>query len=257
LEAYQLSDLMDIMQKLRGENGCPWDKQQTHQSLKKYLIEECYEAIDALEQNDPQKIAEELGDVLLQIVFHAQLGAEAGTFCMDDVLRAVCEKLISRHPHVFADKHVKDAQEVAVNWSAIKQKEHGIESHTDNLYAVPASLPALMRAQKVQKRAAQAGMDFADIKGAYDKLAEEIQELWDVKDSEDPSKPEEELGDVLFSVVNVARFLDVDCEQALSNSTQKFIRRFAYVEEQAAAKKQKMEQLSFEELDMMWKDSKK
>lgn len=254
---YTLDDLIRIMQTLRGKNGCPWDKQQTHETLKKYLIEECYETIDALTQKDPQKIAEELGDVLLQIVFHAQIGAEAGTFTIDDVIRSICEKLILRHPHVFGDVSVKDADEVTENWQKIKQKEQDIKTHTQNLKAVPQCLPSLIRAQKVQKRAGDAGFDFKDANEAYRKLLEEAKELQTEFVQMDPARLEDEVGDVLFSVVNVARFLQVDCEEALSHSTQKFITRFEYVEKKAVEQNKTMEQLSFQEVDMIWEESKK
>ncbi len=250
---YTINDLLEIMEKLRGENGCPWDRVQTHESIKKSMIEEAYEAIDALDSGDDKAFANELGDVLLQVVFHAQIAKERGAFCFDDCLNEICTKLISRHTHVFGADKAADEKESLEVWEKNKKKEKGLETYTDALKDVPHYLPALMRAEKVQKKAKAAGFDWDDISGALEKVKEESNELAEAKKSGNQEHIEEELGDLLFSVVNVARFLDVTAEVALAKAVNKFISRFEKVEKCVAADGKDMKELSLEELDAVWK----
>ena len=229
---YSIDDLLEIVKLLRGEGGCPWDREQTHASIKSDFIEETCEVIEAIDLNDPELLREELGDVLLQVVFHCRIEEENGSFVFDDVCDEVCKKLIIRHPHVFGDVSVDGTDEVLKNWDAIKMKTKNQETYTDTLTSVAKSLPALMRAQKVGKRAMRAGMDFR---------CAEI---------------EEEIGDLLFSCVNAARHLGVDAEQALKNATEKFIKRFSITEELTVKDKLDMKDLPIEELDVYWAKAK-
>ncbi|MBQ2664736.1 MAG: nucleoside triphosphate pyrophosphohydrolase [Clostridia bacterium] len=250
---YTLEDLKDIIVTLRGENGCPWDKVQTHQSIKKDMIEECYEAIDALDSGDDQAFANELGDVLLQVVFHSRLAEERGAFNMDDVLNEICTKLITRHTHVFGTDKAVTAEEALGNWEKNKKKEKNLDSYTAMLKDVPHYLPALMRSAKVQKKAASAGFDWDNIDGVYDKVNEEIAEL----KAADGVSVEEEYGDLLFCVVNLGRHLKLTPEIALSNATEKFIRRFEKMEAMAKNNSKELNGLSAKELDELWEMAKK
>ena len=227
---YTLESLTAIMEKLRSDQGCPWDREQTHQSLTRYLIEEAYEVIDAIEQQDPQALAEELGDVLLQIVFHAQIASENGQFTMDDVLKAVCEKMIRRHPHVFADTEINSVEDVLSNWEAIKKREKANQDRKSLLDGIPKHLPALLRAEKIQSKAAKVGFDWNDISGTIAKLEEEIEEFKQAVAAANHGDMEAEIGDLFFSLVNVCRFLNINPERALNLTTNKFIRRFQYME---------------------------
>lgn len=254
---YTIDDLIEIMERLRGENGCPWDRVQTHESIKKSMIEEAYEAIDALDSGDDKAFANELGDVLLQVVFHAQIAKERGAFCFDDCLNEICGKLISRHTHVFGTDKAADAEESLKVWEQNKKKEKGLETYTDTLKDVPHYLPALMRAEKVQKKAKAAGFDWDDVGGAIEKVKEESDELVEAMKNGTQAQIEEELGDLLFSVVNVARFLDVTAEIALANAVNKFISRFEKVEKCVMSDGKDMKELSLDELDDVWKKIKK
>jgi len=256
-DRYDFNDLLKIMERLRSENGCPWDKEQTHESLRIYLIEETYEVLEALDAKDMGKFCNELGDLLLQIVFHAQIARENGVFRIDDVITEVCKKLISRHPHIFGDVKADTSEQVLANWEAIKKKEKKLDSQTGVLKDVPKNLPALMRSYKVQQKAAQVGFDWDDIKDVFTKVDEEINELKEAYRSGDKEKISNELGDTLFSIVNLARFLDVQPELALSNTVNKFIKRFEYVEKQSAEQGKKLEEMSLAEMDELWNKAKK
>lgn len=256
-ENYDIHDLVHIMELLRSENGCPWDRQQTHETIRGNLLEEAYEAADAIDQKDDAALCEELGDVLLQVVFHSRMAEEESSFDFDQVADGICKKLVLRHPHIFGDVKVSSADEVLQNWDAIKQVEKHQETVTDTLNSVPKAFPALMRAQKVQKRAAKAGFDWPDISGALDKIPEEISELKGALETGDPRDIEEEFGDLLFSAVNVSRFARVDAEQALQNATEKFIRRFAQVEALAKERGIDMRSAGIEELDRLWDEIKR
>ncbi len=251
-----MQDLLEIMKILRGENGCPWDREQTHQSIRGNFIEETYEAVEAIDKNDPVLLREELGDVLLQVVFHARMEEEAGSFNFGDVVNDICEKLIIRHPHIFGDVTVSGTEEVLNNWEAIKNQVKGTKSQTERLEAVPRVYPALMRSQKVSGRAAKAGMDYADASGAWKDLESEVRELKEAVDQGDADHMEEELGDLLFSTVNVARHLGLDSEYALTRSCDKFIRRFAETEKLAEEQGINMKEADAETLDRLWKAAK-
>ncbi|MBU5301721.1 nucleoside triphosphate pyrophosphohydrolase [Clostridium sporogenes] len=253
---YDFMDLLDIMDKLRGEDGCPWDKEQTHTSLKKYLIEESYEVIEAIDNKDVDMLIEELGDVLLQVVFHSQIGKEDGFFEIKDVIQSICDKMINRHPHVFSDLEINNSNEVLENWDKIKSMEQGNETYTDSIRHIAKTLPALMRAEKVQKKAAKVGFDWENIEDAMKKIIEEYKEIEDVYKSKNKVKILEEIGDLLFSVVNVARFLDIDPENALNYSIDKFINRFQYIEDEAIAMGRSLDNMSLEEMDELWKEAK-
>ena len=253
-ESYDLKDLEKIVSILRSPGGCPWDAEQDHKSLRRALLEESCEVIEAIDEENPDHLKEELGDVLLQVVFHADLEREAGRFDLNDVADGVSKKLIFRHPHVFGDVEVRDSAEVLVNWDALKRQEKDQETYTDTLTAVAKSLPALWRAEKVQKKAKKAGFDWPDCNGALDKLSEELGELKEA--IAQGTNIEEELGDLLFSVVNVSRFLKTDPEEALNAATSKFISRFAQVEQMALKEGKDMAQMPLEELDKLWERAK-
>ena len=250
-KSYNIKDLEDIVRLLRGPGGCPWDAEQTHASIRRNFLEEAYEAVEAIDEESPDHLKEELGDVLLQVFLHAQMEAEIGRFTLDDVADGICKKLIFRHPHVFGDVNVSGSDEVLVNWEALKRVEKSQETYTDTLNAVARSLPALWRAEKVQKKAKKAGFDWDNVQGPLDKLSEEIAELRQAV--EENSNIEEEFGDLLFAAVNLSRFLKVDSEMALTAATDKFIRRFTKVEELAAGK---IDTMSLEELDKLWDEAK-
>lgn len=252
---YGINDLIRIVSILRAPGGCPWDGEQTHTSLRRELIEESCEVIEAINEEDPDHLKEELGDVLLQVVFHADIEREAGRFDLDDVADGICKKLIYRHPHVFGDVQVSGSDEVLVNWDALKRVEKGQETYTDTLNAVAKSLPALWRAEKVQKKAKKAGFDWSDASGAVDKLSEELDELKEAM--AEGTNVHEELGDLLFAAVNVSRFVKADPEEVLTGATEKFISRFAKVEELARAQGRDMAQMSLSELDKLWEEAKR
>jgi tetrapyrrole methylase family protein / MazG family protein len=250
-------DLLNIMDVLRSREGCPWDREQTHESLKKYLVEESYEVLEAIDEEDYDKIVEELGDVLLQIVFHSSIGKEDGYFDINDVVKAICKKMIERHPHVFGSVQVKDSSEVLANWDEIKRKEKGIDSKTEEMNKIAKSLPALIRAEKIQSKARKVGFDWDKIEDAMDKVLEEFYEIKDVYNGENRSRILEEIGDLLFACVNVARFLDIDPELALNNTNNKFIKRFSFIENAAKNSGRKLEEMTLEEMDSLWNEAKK
>ncbi len=254
---YTIQDLLEIIRVLRSENGCPWDKVQTHDTIKKDLIEESYEAIDALDAGDDTMFANELGDVLMQIAFHSVLAEERSAFVFDDVVYEICNKLITRHTHVFGEDKTSDQEEALAVWERNKKIEKGLKTDTDSLRDVPKSLPALMRAEKVQKKAAGVGFDWDNIDGAFEKLYEECDEVKEALASKDADKIEDEIGDLLFAAVNVSRFAGVCAETSLSRATAKFINRFAEMEAVATQKNQKLSALSLDELENLWQIAKK
>ncbi len=247
---YSFEDLKEIMKKLRGEGGCPWDAEQTHISIRDCLIEEAYEAAEAIDSGRDEKMYDELGDVLLQVVFHAQIAAEEGRFDINDVTNAICEKMIRRHPHVFADGSAKNSEEVLVKWEEIKKQEKGEESATETLMSVSSYLPSLTYAKKVQKKAAKVGFDWDSWQMPLEKVKEETEELSQA--IEQNTNIEEELGDLLFSVVNVSRFAGVDPENALKKATEKFINRFKGVENAAREQGKSLENMTLQEMDELW-----
>ncbi len=255
-ERYDVNDLVEIMRILRAPGGCPWDAEQTHESIKKNLIEETYEVIEAINKNDKELLCEELGDTLMQVVFHAQMEKEAGAFDFDDVSDGVCKKLIERHPHVFGEVAISGVDDVLTNWDAIKRKTKGQKSTTESMQSVPRELPALMRATKLQKKAADVGFDWNDVSGALDKLEEEIAELRAAISNEDKENMTEELGDVLFSAVNVSRFIKTDAEEALTAASDKFLSRFTTVESLAKEREIDMKSAGIAELDKLWDEAK-
>ena len=255
-ENYDIYDLIKIMEHLRSEDGCPWDREQSHESIRSNVIEEAYEVADAIDSGSQEMLVEELGDLLLQVVFHARMDEEAGGFNFDDVCDGICKKLVYRHPHVFGDVNADTSDEVLKNWDALKKTEKKQESFTDTLGSVPKAFPALMRSQKVQKRAARAGFDFDNKSDVYDKVAEEMVELSDADTLADSKKVFEEYGDLLFSVVNLARFLNIDAEEALAASTDKFISRFEKVEKLANERNIDMPNTPITELDKLWDEAK-
>ena len=251
---YDVNDLKRIVSVLRGEGGCPWDREQTHESIRRCLLEEAYEAAEAIDENNAEHLREELGDVLLQVVFHADIEECAGSFDLDAVADGVCKKLILRHPHVFGDVEVSGSAEVLVNWENIKRAEKKQETVSSSLDAVAKSLPALWRAEKVQKKAAKVGFDWPDVGGAFEKLSEELSELRAA--AETGVGVEEELGDLLFSAVNAARFLKVDPEAALHAAADKFTARFTRLEQLACEKGLSLEDMSLEEMDKLYEQAK-
>ena len=249
-------DLIKVMDTLRGENGCQWDKCQTHESLKKNLIEECYEVLEAIDEKDEDKIIEELGDVLLQVIFHAQIGKEQGYFNINDVIKGITNKMINRHPHIFVNKECLNPEEVTKNWENIKMVEKGFSNYTDTLKHIPKNLPGLMRADKVQQKAAKVGFDFDCVEPAMEKVLEELQEVKDVYKGKNRAKIVEEVGDLVFSTVNVARLLDIDPEFAVNYTIDKFIDRFQYIEENARDRNLDLANVSLAEMDALWNESK-
>ena len=255
-EYYRISDLVDIVKLLRGAGGCPWDREQTHKSIKSDFIEETCEVIEAIDLEDTDLLREELGDVLLQVVFHCRIEEETGSFTFDDVCDEICKKLIIRHPHVFGDVTANNTEQVLKNWDAIKMETKGQERYTDTLTSVAKSLPALMRAQKVGKRAMRAGMDFRCAEDAVACIGNEKAELDAAIANNDKANIEEEIGDLLFSCVNAARHLGVDAELALKAATEKFIERFSVTENLVSADELDMKELPIEELDIYWAKAK-
>ena len=253
--SYDVHDLLRIVSILRAPGGCPWDGEQTHVSLRRSLLEESCEVIEAINEESPAHLQEELGDVLLQVVFHADIEREEGRFNFDDVCDGICKKLIFRHPQVFGDVAVSGSDEVLANWEELKRKEKAQQTYTDTLTAVAKSLPALWRAEKVQKKAKKAGFDWDSVEGAVDKLSEELSELKEA--IAQGTNVTEELGDLLFAAVNVSRFVKADPEETLNGATEKFIARFAKVEQLALAQGKDMAQMSLDELDKLWEAAKR
>jgi tetrapyrrole methylase family protein/MazG family protein len=242
------------MERLRSPGGCPWDLKQTHESLRQYVLEEAYEVAAAVDEKDPDALADELGDLLLQVVFHAQIGRQRGEFDIADVTSNICAKMILRHPHIFGSVSVTGAEEVVANWEAIKRTEKGHSSTAQTMEDVPSGMSALMRAYKIQKKAAQAGFDWEDASGALLKAEEEENELKDELSGKDMDKIEAEAGDLLFAWVNVLRKAGVNPEVALARATRKFTGRFAYIEQNAGAD---LQDLTLAQMDELWESAKK
>ncbi|HYA88572.1 MAG TPA: nucleoside triphosphate pyrophosphohydrolase [Nitrospirota bacterium] len=251
-----LPDLIALMARLRGQDGCPWDRKQTTESLKPFLIEECYEVLDALDEGSPEKIKEELGDLLFQIVFHARIAEEQGLFSFPDIISANIEKMTRRHPHVFGDVRLSTDKEVLANWEEIKKKEKGYEQRKSILEGVPLHLPSLLRAHSIQERAARVGFDWSRIDDALPKLDEEIAEFKESLKLEDASGIEEELGDIFFMLVNISRFLGVNPENALRKTISKFIQRFRFIEESAVDAGKSLSDMTLDEMEELWQKSK-
>jgi tetrapyrrole methylase family protein/MazG family protein len=252
----RFAELLDVMARLRGENGCPWDREQTHASLKSFLIEESYELLSALESGDGDKIREELGDLLHQIVFHCQIAAESGAFTAQDVVSDLKEKMIRRHPHVFSGTTMRDTDAVLRQWAQMKAKESEADSAKSALGNLPKSMPALARAQTITERASHLGFDWPKIDPVWEKIDEEISELRTACASGDKQRMREELGDLFFSLVNLARFLGMQAEDALSQSTARFLKRFTYIEAKLREAGKTPATSSLEEMDRLWDEVK-
>jgi tetrapyrrole methylase family protein/MazG family protein len=248
----QFATLVDIIARLRAPDGCPWDRKQTHSSLRENLLEECYEVLEALDEGDSGKLCAELGDLLMQIVLHAQIAAEAGEFELGDVVKGINTKLIHRHPHIFGLQKVNSAEEVAHNWEVLKQEER--EGDTSILESVPGQMPALGYSQSMQRRVAQVGFDWEDIDGIIDKLAEEVNEF---KQANSQEQREYEFGDLLFTLANIARRMEVDLEAALREANRRFYHRFSYMEEVCRQRGVSFGGLSFAEQNAMWEEAKR
>lgn len=250
-------DLLGIIDTLRGENGCPWDREQTHESIKRCLIEESYEVLEALDKGDENMVVEELGDVLLQVVFHAQIGKEEGYYNINDIVKAICSKMITRHPHVFNSENegINTSKMVVDNWEKNKIKEQNLKSYTDTLKHVAKNLPALMRAEKVQQKASRAGIDFEKIEDVIKKVVEEINQVKNVYKGTNREKILEEVGDLAFSVVNIARFLDIDPENALNYTIDKFIKRFELMELKSKDINSSLDEMSLDDMDRLWNEA--
>lgn len=246
LEEFQ--KLVDVISALRGPKGCPWDKEQTHDSMKPYLLEETYEVIESIQDQDPEKLKEELGDLLLQIIFHAKLAEEEGDFTLKDVIDHITEKLIRRHPHVFGDAHIESAEVQKKHWEKLKKDE----GKSSVLEGVPKTAPALFRAFRIQQKAAVVGFDWGSKEPVWEKVKEEMQELEKALAVNDREKIQEEFGDLLFALVNLARFIKVNPEEALHLAIEKFIDRFQKVEEVFRKKGKRMEESTLEEMDLVW-----
>ncbi len=250
--AAAIARLSDIIAFLRSENGCPWDQVQTHESLKACLIEEAYEVIDAIENKDMDNLEEELGDLLLQIVFHAQIASESGDFDLKTLANREADKMISRHPHVFINNTNESIDKALEKWENVKRKEKNQTTHSESMRRIPKNLPALMKSVKIQKKAAHVGFDWDDIRDAFDKVYEETQELLDIHKAGDSAHIKEEVGDLLFAVVNVARFLKVDPEEALNEASLKFIDRFDFIETRSKACGKVLEEMTLDQMDEFW-----
>ena len=255
-ERYDIGDMLDIMRILRSENGCPWDREQTHKSIRKDFLEEVYEVVEAIDFEDTSLLREELGDVLLQVVFHSRIEEEKNSFDFGDVVNEVCQKLVTRHPHVFGDVTAETSEEVLKNWNNIKQETKGQQTYSETLESVCTALPALMRAQKIGQRAKRAGMDFADVNDVLNCLESEIAELKAAIKDGNSEDIKDELGDVLFSCTNLARHLDCDAEEALTMSAVKFTKRFKAAEELIRCDGIDMRSLNIDELDAYWQKAK-
>ncbi|AEH50860.1 nucleoside triphosphate pyrophosphohydrolase [Pseudothermotoga thermarum] len=247
----EFDSLISIMKTLRSEKGCPWDRAQTHESLKPYVVEEAFELVEAIDNKDTKKMKEELGDVLLQVIFHSQIASENGTFDIADVMKTLKDKLIRRHPHVFGQSPGYSYQQ----WEEIKSKEKGDETKS-SIGKINQALPALSLARRIQENAAAVGFDWPDVSGALEKVMEEIEELKKAMERGEQKQLTEEIGDLLFAVVNVARFLNVDPELALRKATEKFVKRFNLIEEYARKNGMNLKELSLAQLDELWEKAK-
>lgn len=252
-----MPDLVNVMTTLRSQDGCPWDREQTHESLRRYLIEESYEVIEAIDNDDLWSLEEELGDLLLQVVFHAEIASENGYFNINDVITGIYEKMVRRHPHVFDDVDVENSDEVLVNWEAIKQEEKSATTVAENLLTISKTFPPLLRAEKIQKKMAKVGFDWPDVTGAIEKVREELEEVEHAISENNVDYTLREIGDLLFAVVNIARILKLDPSEALSLTNEKVISRFTFVEETLLSKGKVLEEESLETMDELWDLAKK
>lgn len=255
-EKYDFDDLVEVVKCLRQPDGCPWDKEQTHKSIRQDFIEETYEVIEAIDNSDNALLREELGDVMLQVVFHARIEEEQGTFNIHDVANDICQKLIIRHPHVFGDVNADTTDKVLDNWDKIKMRTKAQKTQSESMDSIARSLPSLMRASKMQKKAAKVGFDFENIDGAIAKVCEELEEVKEACKSGDENAKAEEVGDLLFSVVNIARFAGVDSEKSLYDACEKFLARFTSMEKACAQQGKDLKELSLTELDSLWNEAK-
>lgn len=250
--------LIEVVAKLRGKTGCPWDRKQDHNSLKPYVVEEAYEMLDAIDKNDMDKLRDELGDILLQVMLHSQIAGEKKKFSIKDVVNGITNKMIRRHPHVFAKKKVSCIDEIWSNWEEIKKDEAEYASILDS---VPKAMPALLRADKVQKKASRVGFDWNNVAGAWDKVKEELEEIFELIRKNDDNKHKkrikEEIGDLLFAVVNVSRKLEIPAEEALQEAVDKFSKRFKYIEDNSKSTKKPLKDMGIKEMDRLWDKAKK
>jgi len=253
----EYKELKNVLEKLLSPGGCPWDIEQTHASLKHYLIEETYEFLEAIDENDSSKMEEELGDLLFHVVFHAAIAEKNNSFSLASVTEIIKNKMIRRHPHVFADTTVNSVDDVWQNWDQIKTQEKKDKNEKGSLLNnIPRNLPALLRAEKLQKRASRVGFDWANIAGVWDKITEEIEEIKVAMEQNDVASIKEEIGDALFSLVNLARKFEIDPEEALQLSNKKFMNRFAYIEESVQAKGSSLKESSIDAMEALWNEAK-
>ena len=251
----EFDDLVGVMARLRAPDGCPWDREQTHASIRKYVIEEAYEVAEAIDHEEPQELCAELGDLLLQVVFHARMAEEAGQFTVKDVCRGVVQKLERRHPHVFGDAGVRDAAEVSKRWEEIKKEERGPDASV--IDGVPRALPALQRAERISEKAARTGFDWPDAEAVLEKLDEERRELLDAVDAGDPDAIRHEVGDLLLTVANLARKLEAAPEESLAQAVDRFEQRFRRVEKTARLAEEDLGRLPLDELEKRWQAAKR
>jgi tetrapyrrole methylase family protein/MazG family protein len=252
-----LDRLMEIMDRLRGPGGCPWDMEQTHKSIMKCLIEETYELAEAIEGHDDEVLREELGDVFLQVVFHCAIAKDAGRFTLNEVIHELCDKLVYRHPHVFGDASVRDSDEVIKNWERLKRKESTKSDRESILSGIPNDLPALLKALKIQSVVGRVGFDWEKPMEVAEKIREEVREVEEAVDSKDKDRMEAEIGDLIFSVVNLARHLKIDPEAALRRTNKKFAGRFHEIEKAAKGQGVRLSDMPMEEKDRIWEEAKK
>ncbi len=253
---YDIDDFRRIIEILRSPGGCPWDIEQTHESIRRNFLEEAYEVCEAIDEQNSEHLKEELGDVLMQVLFHSRIEEEKGSFDINDVADTACKKLIFRHPHIFGELSVSGSEEVLLNWDELKRREKSQETVTQTMQDVAKSLPALWRAEKIQKKAKKAGFDWPDVSGAMDKLDEETAELRQAQAGGRNESIEEELGDLLFTLVNIARFEGLDPETALHKSCDKFVRRFEKLEAAAAGQGKQLQQMTLDEMEELYQSAK-
>ena len=252
-----INDLIALIDTLRGDNGCPWDREQTHESLKDAIVEDSYEVKDAIEKEDDDALIEELGDVLLHVIFHSSIGKEDGYFDFNDVVLGIYNKMIERHPHIFGEENIDTSSEVEKSWDEIKKEEKGFETVTQELEGVAKALPALIRAHKIQNKARKVGFDWDNVEDASKKVIEELNEVLEVYNTKDKDRITEEVGDLLFACVNVSRFLEVNEEEALNKTIDKFIKRFSYIESAALKNNKVLKEMTLQEMDKLWNEAKK
>jgi len=255
-EGTKFEKVMEIMRRLRKPGGCPWDAEQSHESLKRYLLEEAYEVIEAIDAKSPKMLREELGDLLLQPAFHAVIAEERGDFSMEEVLETLADKLVSRHPHVFGDQVIKTSHEQLENWERLKQKEKK-EERKSALSGVPPHLPALMKAHKVTEKAARVGFDWSHVDEVFAKVMEELHEFEETMLANDQERMEAELGDLLFAIVNLGRFLSIDPEEALRKTITRFTGRFGHIEETLHGRGVSLKDASLDEMETLWEEAKR